>query len=122
MLAMIKALHLTTLSCWKDLVSRLGIEPRTSKLTVYCFDRPGSALAPDRIVVTNITHLDRSFAIKVLPAGLIAHGVGGRLRALWRAICGLSLIDRQVRDGSHRGSDPVQSQPTNRVRAGRQQR
>ena len=117
-----KALHLMTLSCWKDLVSRLGIEPRTSKLGVCCFDLPGSTLVSDRIVVTNITHLDRSVAIKVLPTGLIADGVEGRLRALRLAICGLCLIDRQVRDGSHRGSDPVQSQPTNRVRAGRQQR
>ena len=70
MIAMMKALHLTTLSCWKDLVSRLGIEPRTSKSRVCCFDLPGSTLVPDRIVVTktDMTHLDRRVAIKVLPA------------------------------------------------------
>ena len=63
-----KALHLMTRSCWKDLVSRLGIEPQTSELRVCCFDLPGSTLVPDHIVATNMTHLDRSVAIKVLPA------------------------------------------------------
>ena len=32
MIGMMNALHLMTLSYWKDLVSRLGIEPRTSDL------------------------------------------------------------------------------------------
>jgi len=31
-------------------------------------------------------------------------------------------VGRPAGGGPHRGSDPVQSQPTNRVRAGRQQR
>jgi len=58
--------------------------------------------------------------VRVVRPGEDAEQVAAEARAQLAAAC--SRRRRRGRGGSQRGSDPVQSQPTNRVRAGRQQR
>ena len=53
---------------------------------------------------------------------LIGFGPGDRLGILRSTTGSSGTAVGQCGDGSQRGPDPVQSQPVNRVRAGRQQR